>query len=81
MNPAPTTGLPPATRLSRRADMYRAELAQRAGLLRRLGFSRAQATARLRANVDWDFETGGGAGKPSARDIDAIVAGVYGPGA
>jgi len=42
----------------RRRAMYRTELEQRAGLLRRLGFPRARVEARLRNNLDWDFEIG-----------------------
>lgn len=41
----------------RRAAMYRAEIADRAAMLRRLGYSVAQARARLEANVSWDFES------------------------
>ena len=40
----------------RRLAMYRTELAERAALLQRLGHSAEQATARLRANVAWDFD-------------------------
>ncbi len=40
-----------------RLAMYRNELAERAGLLARLEYSQAQARARLRANLRWDFES------------------------
>ncbi|HTM21567.1 MAG TPA: hypothetical protein VL172_13695 [Kofleriaceae bacterium] len=44
----------------RRRAMFRAELEQRAALLRRMGYSKARVEARLRANLDWDFEVGAG---------------------
>jgi hypothetical protein len=36
--------------------MYLRELEERAALLYRLGYDRARTLARLRANVQWDFE-------------------------
>ena len=48
----------------RRAAMYRAEIADRAALLRRLGYPAPRARARLQANLSWDFEVGGG-GRPA----------------
>lgn len=48
---------------AQRLAMYRAELSERAALLCRLGYSEKRATARLRANVAWDFEIGTG-GRP-----------------
>ncbi len=42
----------------RRRAMFRTEAEQRAALLRRLGYTKARAEARLRANLDWDFEVG-----------------------
>jgi hypothetical protein len=35
--------------------MYRFELRERAALLMRLGFTKAEAASRLRGNVRWDF--------------------------
>ena len=55
----------------RREAMYRAELEERAALLARLGRGRAQARARLQANLAWDFERGGS--PITAAQIDAIV--------
>lgn len=55
--------------------MYRAELAERAALLQRLGHSAEHATARLRANLAWDFEgmgTGAG-GRPEGLGDEAIA--------
>jgi hypothetical protein len=39
-----------------RAKVAVAELGHRAGLLYRLGFTQAQATARLVARIAWEFE-------------------------
>ena len=52
--------------------------AERAALYRRLNYAKQDAARRLRQNVAWDFEIGGGAGAPSDKDIDAVVAAVYG---
>jgi hypothetical protein len=43
----------------RRAKVAAAELASRAGVLFRLGFSQADATRRLTAAVAWEYDTGG----------------------
>ena len=43
--------------------MYRQELTERAGMYYRLGYPPSRAMARLRANVQWDFEIGCG-GRP-----------------
>ncbi len=40
----------------RRAQVAATEIAHRAGLLYRLGFSEADATARLVARIAWDHE-------------------------
>lgn len=42
----------------RRAKVAAAELASRAGVLFRLGFSQAEATRRLTAAVAWEYDTG-----------------------
>jgi hypothetical protein len=55
----------------RREAMYRTELEDRAALLARLGRGRAEARARLQANIAWDFERGGS--PITAAQIDAIV--------
>jgi hypothetical protein len=60
-----------------RKEMYRREIEERAALLHRLGYSRARAAARLKSNVAWDFEIGGGGDAPAAGEIDAAVAAVY----
>lgn len=54
----------------KRRAMYRGEIAERAAMLRRLGYDRAQAEARLRANLDWDFEQTGGARPKGLTDKD-----------
>jgi hypothetical protein len=38
------------------SDMVRRELADRAGLLCRLGYSRDDAERRLRGNLEWEYE-------------------------
>jgi hypothetical protein len=57
--------------LAAREVMIRAELAQRAGLFYRLGFTKARAVARLVGNVSWDYEVSGD-GRPSWLDDGAI---------
>jgi hypothetical protein len=42
----------------RRAKVASAELASRAGVLYRLGFTQADATRRLAAAIAWEYETG-----------------------
>ena len=37
-------------------SMYEREMAERAALLLRLGYSKADAVSRVRGNVRWDFE-------------------------
>jgi hypothetical protein len=74
--------VPPAHRSAhndRRVQMYRHELAQRAGMFYRLGYPPSRALARLVANVDWDFEIGAG-GRPAGLtndDIEEIVKSTY----
>lgn len=59
----------------RRANMYRAEIEERAALLGRLGHPRDSVRARLAANLEWDF--------PPARrpltdaDLDGILDRVF----
>ncbi len=43
--------------VERRAQVAAAELANRAGLYFRLGYTQADATARLCARVAWEFES------------------------
>ncbi len=57
---------------AQRLSMYRAELSERAALLCRLGYPEKRATARLRANVAWDFEIGCG-GRPKTLDDQEIA--------
>jgi hypothetical protein len=50
---------PPRPDGARRRDQVAlAELASRAGVLYRLGFSQAAATRRLAAGVAWEYESG-----------------------
>jgi hypothetical protein len=49
--------------------MYRREVAERAAIFYRLGYTQEQATARLQGNADWDFET---AARPRELDADSI---------
>ena len=66
----------PAAPEAHRAQTERA-LREQAALLRRLGYSKKQATARCKANLDWEYDT---AGKPplSPRQINAVMKSVYG---
>ena len=66
-NPAHTKTLP-----AKRQAMARAELAERAALLHRLGHSRAQVKARLEAHVRWEAEQPGGA-PSAAADVAAAL--------
>lgn len=65
-----------ARRAARANGMYERELAEKAALLQRLGHSLEQTQARLRANIEWDFEMNGGRAAIVAR-IDAIAKAVY----
>jgi hypothetical protein len=64
---------------ARKAEaMYVRELEERAALLCRLRFGRAQAAARLRANLRWEL---GHRGEPKlVQKVDAIVDAVYARG-
>jgi hypothetical protein len=57
----------------RRAAMYRKELAQRAAIFYRLGYTRDDAVERLTQNVAWDFETGGRPESLTDAEIASIV--------
>lgn len=58
---------------ARRTEVARAELASRAALLYRLGFSVADATARLVARTTWEFDPARGAHRrPDALSDQAI---------
>lgn len=54
----------------RRAKVATAELASRAGVLFRLGFSQAEATRRLTQAVAWEYDTG--APRPAYRRPAAL---------
>jgi len=62
-----------------RAEMYRDELVQRAGLFYRLGYPPSRAIARLKGNVAWDFELVGDGRPPGLgdKDIAEIVKATY----
>jgi hypothetical protein len=63
---------------AKRVIMYRKEVAQRAGVFFRLGYTVEQARARLAQNAVWEFESG--ADEPdglSEQDIADIVAATY----
>ena len=38
------------------SSMYEREMAERAALLLRLGFSKSETRDRIKGNVEWDFE-------------------------
>ena len=62
----------------KRTAMYCREVADRAGMFYRLGYTAAEASKRLRYNADWDF--GSGTARPKELDdavIDKIVAATY----
>ena len=68
---APTPA--PADGAERRARVACAELAHRAGLLFRLGFTEAEATERLAARTAWEFNpSSGAAGRGAHRRPDAL---------
>ena len=56
----------------RRAKVAAAELASRAGVLYRLGFSEAAATRRLTETVAWEYDLGAPAAGSSARRPAAL---------
>jgi hypothetical protein len=71
----PKRRLPTSADAARRDEVLRQELEDRAALLFRLGYAKPRAKARLKANVQWDYEL---RGKPRhEKDIDKIVDAVY----
>jgi len=48
----------PSPGSAKRIAMYRREVAQRAAMFYRLGYSISDATGRVLANARWDFELG-----------------------
>ena len=70
-----TADVPPIPERQRAAAMYERELTERAALLFRLGFPKAETRARLQAEVAWDFELH--APPPHAKRIRRIVDQVY----
>jgi hypothetical protein len=65
---------PRADGAERRAKVAAAELASRAGVLFRLGFSEAAATRRLTATVAWEYDLGTAAHRrPEALSDTAIA--------
>jgi hypothetical protein len=56
---------------ARRAKVAIAELASRAGVLYRLGFSQAAATRRLTAAIAWEYDAG--SPRPAALSDPAIA--------
>ncbi len=59
-----------------RDAMYRREIEDRAALLYRLGYPKAEARSRLAANVAWDFEVGAGE-PPTSQQIDEAIEAIY----
>jgi hypothetical protein len=75
MDPSVPKGQAARERKSTTAALER-EMADRAALLRRLGYSLAEAKLRVRGNLLWDFEI---QGRPAiAARVDDIVSRVYG---
>ena len=63
------------SRPDRALQMYVHELKERAALLMRLGFSKEEATSRLKGNVGWDYELHG---KPThLGKVEDVVEAVY----
>ncbi|MEO8699632.1 MAG: hypothetical protein ABI867_06290 [Kofleriaceae bacterium] len=58
----------PAAGAQSRVDVAAAELANRAGLLYRLGYSVADATTRLSASIAWEYDP-----RPSALSDHAVA--------
>lgn len=61
---------PQAGGTDRRVKAATTELASRAGVLYRLGFSKADAASRLSAAVAWEYDSG--AGQPRVPRPDAL---------
>ena len=62
----------PAIDPQKRLAMYKREVADRAGMFYRLGYSTEEACSRLLNNADWDFEIGAGV-RPEELDAEAIA--------
>jgi len=63
---------PPGGGHERRVNVACTELAHRAGLLYRLGFTEAEATERLVARTAWEFDLASGTGRGAHRRPDAL---------
>lgn len=57
----------------RRTEVAAAELAHRAGLLYRLGFSEQAATARLCARMAWEYDASCGGQRPASLSDQAVA--------
>lgn len=61
---------------ARAEEMARREVAERAGLLMRLGYGQAEVVSRIKAYLAWEYSE---AGKPPVgADLESLVAGVFG---
>ncbi len=56
----------------RRAEVAAGELAKRAGLLFRLGFTEQAATQRLCAAIQWEYDESCGGDRPDALSDQAV---------
>jgi hypothetical protein len=77
MNPAPPFSWldptpAPADGHERRARVARAEIADRAGLLYRLGYTEAEAIARLVGRIAWEFDPAARAGQGAHSRPEAL---------
>jgi hypothetical protein len=73
-----TSSFPWLTSTPQKADNRRDavatdELANRAGLMFRLGYSEKDATARLCQRIAWEFDPACGAKRPAALTDDAVA--------
>jgi len=67
--------VPPSDTRAKAQRMYAREIAERAALLRRLGYDRQETVRRLRGEVKWDFELHG---QPEhLEQVEAIVDQVF----
>ncbi len=62
----------------RSTEAFEAEIAQRAALLQKLGYSKDQTAARIKANIAWEFDSTWTKKAPSfVKTVDKVVTALY----
>ncbi len=62
----------------RSSEAFAQEIEERTSLLHKLGYTKEQATARIKANIAWEFDSTWAKKAPSfAKTIDKVVTAYY----